>query len=192
MEPDLSNPAHRILGLREATAARVALRRGHQPQTEQYAYPYLAPMWADRPWAKEPILLLGALMATHDRISGAAATDDNGQPRRLPTVPQYLRHLTFTLSRASKGFNADDNFIVARLVQSQTMPLRNFHAVLNGMLTNPATRNTRLDWGSVWTIYRGWDHPQRAIRDRVRRRLLDDFFTTTDTPTTAASPADAA
>lgn len=150
-----------LLEVRHQPAVRSALRRAELPTLEDHAIPYLA-RWVGPDWRKDPVFLIAAAAATHHRLRHT-----EGQP-----LGKAAAHLDPT--------RATDSGPGSRLLTSQRQTLRNAHRLFNGVLAMIDEAGYGIDWVQLSTTYHLWDHPNLDVRRRARRRLLHDYFGTTD------------
>lgn len=151
-----------VLALRVDSRARADLRRGWDEVSEHYAYPYLAYSWARRPYLKNPHLTFAALAATAPQVG--SADSPLGQLARLLVL---------------RGLLSEDN-LRRKLVAAQGLSLRQARSFFRQLLVCANKHGFGVDWASVYWMLRRWDHPDVTVRRETRQRLLEDYFTSTD------------
>jgi CRISPR type I-E-associated protein CasB/Cse2 len=148
-----------LLEARQRPTIRNALRRGGIEATADRAYPYLARFWQDSPWLKIPLLLHASSATTFSHIAQGGGVS--------------LGRLANTL--VSRGVITETT-VGTRLLAMQSMSLPNAHRLISGLLHAADGERITLDWGSAWDTYRWWDQPDRRSRLRIRRSLLEHFY----------------
>jgi CRISPR type I-E-associated protein CasB/Cse2 len=170
-----------LLRLREDTAARANLRRGHSPATEHYAYPYLAPLWIDAgPHFRVPLLRLGALAAT--------AVDVANDPSVAAGVLLRRAALAGIASDGDARDRALDR-VGRRLVWAQTGDVEKLHMALRQLVPHTGLSHPTVSWRDLADTYLWWDQPDPTRRRDHRRRLLERFYGHHDNPTNGHDPA---
>jgi CRISPR type I-E-associated protein CasB/Cse2 len=168
-----------LLRLREGTGPRANLRRGHSPSTEQYAYPYLAPLWTQHgAHFRVPLLRVGALAAT--------ATDVANDP----SVPLGVFLRRAALAGVDGGADAHDRALERvgrRLVWAQTGDVEKLHMALRQLVGGSRLAHPAVSWHDVIDTYLWWDQPDPARRRDHRRRLLEKFYGHNDPPAAPTS-----
>ena len=156
----INTAAGTILQLRDHTRSRVALRRAANPATEHQAFPYLVPLWAGRPYLRDPVLVGASLAAEFSRVRHEPGVRFGLAVRnRCVGDPQLLKSLTtrFTLAQTSP------------LLRARTVL---FHPVLSRL----EIARQPVDWFSLFHTLAAWDHPNQSVRRRTRQHLLTDLY----------------
>jgi len=143
-----------VLGLVNSPGAKAALRRGGMTATEHYAYPYLARFWMNAHWRREPTLALGHLVA----VTGV---------RHDPGVS-----LGVALRRRVTSGGLSETSAERKLAALQDADLDRLVPQLRALLTSC----TSVDWFDVHRSLRKWDDPDLEVRRKVRRRVLEQFY----------------
>lgn len=168
LKPDADYPFW-VIRSREDPAIRSALRAGGIDSMAHRAYPYLARYWDGAPYLREPLLLHG---------SAAGGFLQVGQAKNAGGIGQLT-------NRLSQLGLLSPTTASARLLSVQQMPLRNAHRVFFSLLHFADGNRIRTDWAALYGSYRQWDHPNRTIRLRTRRQILEEFYS----PSTRATKA---
>jgi CRISPR type I-E-associated protein CasB/Cse2 len=147
-----------LLAVRGSTHIRSDLRKAAHPALEQYAYRHLCRWWADKPYLKEPVLLVASAAAENHRLTQGPTS-----------IGRLARRLTF----GADGMSADG--VEARLVAVQRMDLRHAHRLVSALLWAADGRGLQLDWFQLWATYRSWDDPDIQTQRNIRRKLITDF-----------------
>lgn len=152
-----------ILNLREKPGPRAALRRGRSQATAHYAYPFLASWWTDRAYLRDPMLTFGSLCAEFNALPQA---DGQG-------LGSVSRSLVDAGAMNEEGLSR-------KLLVAQNSELTTIVPSLRIVLSGAKSKNLGVDWHSLYRMCRMWDHKDPAIRTRVRRRILEDFYQPTE------------
>lgn len=145
-----SREAREVLIRREDPAARRAFRLAGESQSQGRAYPYLAGLWStDEEWKLTPLLLFASLAGHLHKL-------DDGDVSPGRALRQGGRQASLRVSAAYQ------------------LPLRQAHRLLLAALRAGDVRV--IDWDALWDLYRYWDHPDREVSMRTRRRLLSQFY----------------
>jgi hypothetical protein len=147
-----------LLAVRGSTDIRSDLRKAAHPALEQYAYRHLCRWWADKPYLKDPVLLMASAAAENHRLAQGPTS-----------IGRLARRLTF----GPGGMSAEG--VEARLVAVQRMNLRHAHRLTSALLFAADGRGLQLDWFQLWDTYSSWDKPDIQSQRKVRRKLITDF-----------------
>lgn len=155
---------------------RAEVARGRSAGTERYAYPHLAWAWQDGDWRRVPILRVAAM-----------ACD-------FPSIADNPNQSFFTAVRSLCHTDNETESVGRRLAAAYAMPAEQALYVWRSFAARLEHDHIAFSWARLLSTALAWEHPDPDIRDRVRRRTLEDFHTrrqpTPQTPDTSADTGD--
>lgn len=163
-----------VLARRGDRRFQAAVRRGIEPTTETYAYPYVLPLLED-PRQHTPVLRAAAFAAWFPSIP----------PTAPGSKPKRLGRFFFEVSRARASGTADTplrldpsrpDAISSRLQQLVNLDFEPACSMLRSMLALSEGTNVPLDYYDLTRTLLHWGHGISEESKKTRNQLLRDYF----------------